>query len=124
MTDLAALHPIASGETLEISSAWAGPVTFCCANRHTGTLQFLELHRQCHWHDRQGHARFARPKSRGGSDPNVFGHQPSWYANGVGRNSYSQHRAVGNYLASTFVASSDGHGGTSVIKSLITAITR
>ncbi len=35
---------------------------------------------------------------------------------------YSANIALsGDYLASTFVASSDGHGGTSVIESLITA---
>jgi hypothetical protein len=112
---------IAAGATLEINAPYAGPVTFAGS---TGTLQ-LE-----------------NPSSFTGTVAGLTGqdtldllyinpgtvHTPTYSGNtsgGILTVTNGTHTAnialLGNYLASTFVASSDGHGGTAIVDPVLTS---
>jgi large repetitive protein len=112
---------IAAGATLEINSPYAGPVTFAGS---TGTLQ-LE-----------------NPSSFTGTVAGLTGQDaldllyinpttvqtPTYSGNSSGGTltvTDGTHTAnialLGNYLASTFVASSDGHGGTAIVDPVLTS---
>ncbi len=112
---------IAAGATLEINSPYAGPVTFAGS---TGTLQF------------------ENPSSFTGTVAGLTGQDtldllyinpttvrtPTYAGNSSGGTltvTDGSHTAnialLGNYLASTFVASSDGHGGTAIVDPVLTS---
>jgi hypothetical protein len=112
---------IAAGATLEIDSPYAGPVTFAGS---TGALQ-LE-----------------NPSSFTGTVAGLTGQNtldlmyinpatvqtPTYSGNSSGGSltvtdgTHSANIALlGNYLASTFVASGDGHGGTAIIDPVLTS---
>jgi hypothetical protein len=112
---------IATGATLEIDSPYAGPVTFAGS---TGTLQL------------------DTPSSFSGTVAGLTGQDtldlrfinpstvqtPTYVGNSSGGTltvTDGTHTAnialVGNYLASTFVASSDGHGGTAIVDPVLTS---
>jgi hypothetical protein len=121
VTDLAALHPIASGETLEISSAWAGPVTFAAP---TGTLVLYDsLSFTGSVTGMTGRDTLdLRDLNPGAVQTPTYLGTSSAGTLTVSDGIHTANIALsGDYLGSTFVASSDGHGGTSVIESLITA---
>ena len=112
---------IAAGATLEIDSPYAGPVTFAGS---TGTLQLED------------------PSSFTGTVAGLTGQDtldlrfinpatvqtPTYAGNSSGGTltvTDGTHTAnialLGNYLASTFVASSDGHGGTAIVDPVLTS---
>ena len=112
---------VAAGATLEINSPYAGPVTFAGS---TGTLQF------------------ENPSSFTGTVAGLTGQDtldllyinpatvrtPTYTGNSsegtltVTDGTRTANIALlGNYLASTFVASSDGHGGTAIIDPALTS---
>jgi hypothetical protein len=106
---------IGAGETLELPSAYPGQLSFAA---DTGTLKL------------DNSASFAGTVAgMSGQDTIDFAdidpakvHAPSYSGNAAGGTltvSDGAHSAsialLGNYMASVFVASSDGHGGTSVI---------
>jgi len=112
---------IAAGATLEIDSPYAGPVTFAGS---TGTLQLDD------------------PSSFTGTVAGLTGQDtldlmyinpatvrtPTYSGNSSGGTltvTDGTHTAnialLGNYLASTFVASSDGHGGTAIVDPVLTS---
>ena len=115
---------ITAGATLEIDSPYAGPVTFAGS---TGTLQ-LE-----------------NPSSFTGTVAGLTGQDaldlrfinpatvqtPTYSGNSSGGTltvTDGTHTAnialLGNYLASTFVASSDGHGGTAIVDPVLSSSTQ
>jgi hypothetical protein len=107
---------VAAGTTVEISSAYAGAVIFAA---DTGTLQ---LDNSASFTGTV--AGMAGTDTIDFADINPTKMQPSSYsdtaASGgnltVTDGAHSANIALlGNYLASTFVASSDGHGGTNVV---------
>ncbi|MGO9685144.1 MAG: hypothetical protein ACLPTZ_21650, partial [Beijerinckiaceae bacterium] len=112
---------VAAGATLEINSPYAGPVTFAGS---TGTLQF------------------ENPSSFTGTVAGLTGQDtldllhivpatvriPTYTGNSSGGTltvtdgtRTANIALLGNYLASTFVASSDGHGGTAIIDPALTS---
>ncbi len=112
---------IAAGATLELDSPYAGPVTFAGS---TGTLQL------------------DNPSSFTGTVAGLTGQDtidltyinpttvktPTYVGNSSGGTltvTDGTHAAnialLGNYLASTFVASSDGHGGTAIVDPALTS---
>ena len=116
-TNLAMLQPILGGATLEVPSADAGSVTFAGAtgtlllddsSSFTGTvagmtgqdtLDFRNIH----------FTAFERPTYAGISAGGTLTVSDGTHAANIALS--------GNYTSSTFVASSDGHGGTSVVSS-------
>ena len=115
---------ITAGATLEIDSPYAGPVTFAGS---TGTLQF------------------ENPSSFTGTVAGLTGQDaldlrfinpatvqtPTYSGNSSGGTltvTDGTHTAnialLGNYLASTFVASSDGHGGTAIVDPVLSSSTQ
>jgi hypothetical protein len=106
---------IGAGETLELTSAYSGQISFAAS---TGILELLNS------------ASFAGTVAgMAGQDAIDFAdidpakvHIPSYAGDASGGTlsvTDGTHAAnialLGNYLASTFVTSSDGHGGTSII---------
>jgi hypothetical protein len=112
---------IAAGATLEIDSSYAGPITFAGS---TGTLQL------------------DNPSSFTGTVAGLTGqdtldlryinpatvHTPIYSGNSSGGTltvtdgiNTANIALLGNYLASTFVASSDGYGGTAIVDPVLTS---
>ena len=112
---------IAAGATVELASAFSGPVTFAAS---TGTLQLDD------------------PSGFSGTVAGMSGQDtldlmninpaavrtPTYSGTSSGGTltvtdgTHSANVALlGNYLASTFVTSSDGHGGTAVMNPLLTS---
>jgi hypothetical protein len=102
---------VASGGTFEVPSAYSGPAMFMGL---TGTLQ---LDQAASFHGTVAGVAGQDTIDFRDIDPTKV-QQPS-YSGGTLMVTDGSHTAsialLGNYLASTFVASSDGHGGTSVV---------
>ena len=106
---------VAAGATVEISSAYAGAVTFA---GDTGTLQ---LDNSASFNGTVAGMNGQDTIDFAGIDPTKV-QAPSYSGDASGGTlsvSDGTHMAnialLGNYLASTFTASSDGHGGTNVV---------
>jgi hypothetical protein len=107
--------PIAAGTTVEVSSAYAGVVTFAA---DTGTLlldnsaSFRGTVAGMSGNDIIDFAdidptKVEAPSYNGDTSGGTLHVTDGTHAGNIA--------LLGNYMASTFVASSDGHGGTSVV---------
>jgi hypothetical protein len=106
---------VAAGATVELPSAYAGAVTFAGS---TGTLQ---LDDSAHFTGTVAGLAGSdtvdlRDMAFAGAQNPVYSGSRSGGTLSLSDGTHSANIALlGNYMASVFVASSDGHGGTSVI---------
>jgi len=120
-TNLAMLQPILAGATLEVPSAYAGSVTFAGStgtlllddsSSFTGAIAGMTGQDTLDFRD-MNPATIKTPTYSGTSSSGTLT---------VSDGTHTANIALsGNYLGSSFVASSDCHGGTSVVNSLMAA---
>ena len=112
---------ITTGATLEIDSPYAGPVTFAGS---TGTLQldtpssFTGTVAGLTGQDTLD-LRFINPTTV--QTPTYVGNSSGGTLTVTDGTHTANIALIGNYLASTFVASSDGHGGTAIVDPVLTS---
>ncbi len=112
---------IVAGETLEIDSPYAGPLTF---GGSTGTLQldtpssFTGTVAGLTGQDKLD-LRFLNPATV--QTPTYVGNSSGGTLTVTDGTHTANIALLGNYLASTFVTSSDGHGGTAIVDPVLTS---
>ncbi len=112
---------ITAGATLEIDSPYAGPVTFA------GSTGMLQLDNSLSFTGTVAgltgqdtlDLRYINPATV--QTPTYSGNSSGGTVTVTDGTHTANIALLGNYLASTFVASSDGHGGTSIVDPLLTS---